>query len=315
MFRYALHMELQPSSLAIDYREPLVFMGSCFSEHIASRLTDLGFKIGKPANGVVFNPLSLAHPFQRILLNQDYSEADLVFYNGLWHGKFHHGVFSELNQADVLLRMNAALRALKISLESSKTIFVTFGSAYVYQWNESVEIFANCHKIPQSKFSKRLLSVVEIVDAWQKLITGFQRIYPHIQFVFTVSPVKHLRDGVVENNLSKSTLFLAIHQLQKANSNLHYFPAYELVNDDLRDYRFYESDGAHPNAMAVDYVFDQFVKSMLNVPSQAYIQDLLKYQVMSRHKLIHADAEEGLKFLKKLDAFRDELELKYQIVL
>jgi hypothetical protein len=176
-------------------------------------------------------------------------------------------------------------------------------------------VFANCHKIPQSQFNKRLLSTDEIVNTWFELIAGIQARYPQVQFVFSVSPVKHLRDGVVENNLSKSTLLLAIHILELQFPSLAYFPAFEIVNDDLRDYRFYENDGAHPNAMAVDHVFEKFKSSYFNSRTQDFMQDIEKYQAMTKHRIQNADAEEGIKFMKKLEDYRAELETKYQIVL
>lgn len=315
MIRYALNMEIKPLLPGIDYRDALVFMGSCFSEHMSGRLSALGFDVESQSNGVVFNPISLAEAFHRILWKGDYTEADLIFHNGLWHGKFHHGRFSEINSSDALRKMNHALHALRSHLERCKTIFITFGSAYVYEWNETAEVFANCHKIPQSQFNKRLLGTDEIVNTWYELIAGIQARYPQVQFVFSVSPVKHLRDGVVENNLSKSTLLLAIHALQMQFPSLVYFPAFEIINDDLRDYRFYENDGAHPNAMAVDHVFEQFKTSYFNSRTQDYILDVEKYQAMTKHRIQNADAEEGIKFMKKLEDYRIELETKYQIVL
>ena len=315
MIRYALNMEIKPLLPGIDYRDALVFMGSCFSEHMSGRLTTLGFDVAPQTNGVVFNPISLAEAFQRILWKGDYTEADLIFHNGLWHGRFHHGRFSEINSYDALHKMNHALHALKSHLERCKTIFITFGSSYVYEYKESAEVFANCHKIPQSQFNKRLLSTDEIVNTWVELIAGIQARYAQVQFVFSVSPVKHLRDGVMENNLSKSTLLLSIHALQMQFPSLMYFPAFELINDDLRDYRFYENDGAHPNAMAVEHVFEQFKASYFDSKTQEYIQDIEKYHAMSKHRIQNADAEEGIKFMKKLEDFRKELETKYQIVL
>jgi hypothetical protein len=304
-------MDVQRARALINYQSKLVMAGSCFSEHIYKRLSDLNFKIEALPNGIVFNPLSVLEPFKRICEGREFIEDDLVFHNHMWHGLYHHGHFSGTIVSDVLLKMNHHLSNLKFALAQATHVYLTFGSSYVYELKSSPIVVANCHKMPSDLFSKRLLKLDDMVDEVAEVCGVLRQKYPNIQIVLTVSPVKHLRDGVSNNVLSKSQLIQMCHQLMDTYDYIDYFPAYELVNEDLRDYRFFESDGAHPNALAIDYVFNKFVEASCDEISKAYIKDMSEFNRLKSHKIIHADGEDYIKFMNHLEERRVVLSEKY----
>lgn len=313
MIRYALNIEPRKFEPGLDYHDGIVFLGSCFSDHISQRLKERNFSVLAQTNGVVFNPISLSEPLLRIFGKGDYTDKDLIFHKGLWHSKYHHSSFSEPGKEDLLRKINHDLHEFKRYLHAARWMFITFGSAYVYEELDSNTIVANCHKIPQNQFRKRLLSVGEISEGWVRMLKELKSFNPNLKTVFTVSPVKHLRDGVVENTISKSTLFIAIQSILNEVGSSLYFPAFELVNDDLRDYRFYDSDGAHPNNLAIDYVYDKFCDTVFNEQTKVYAADLDRYLKMSRHRIQREDGEEYLHFMKQLESERDSLRDKYDL--
>lgn len=310
--RYNLDFEPANIQPAIHYTDQLIFSGSCFSEHISGRLADLNFRIAHSANGVVFNPISMAETFKRALDHNEFGVQDLVHHNGLYHGKFHHGRYSGTREADVLHKMNHELSAFRQDLKTATHLFLTFGSAYAYFMDEEAVPVANCHKIPSNRFKKRLLAVDEMFQVWQQVVNALKTLNPGLSIITTVSPVKHLKDGVVENSLSKSVLLSLCHTMV-AELNCQYFPAFELVQDDLRDYRFYEQDGAHPNHLAIDYVFEKFKMACLNESTMAYVAAVAEYKKMCAHKIINGDGEAYIKFMSSLEKKRDDINALYGI--
>ncbi|HEY1046726.1 MAG TPA: GSCFA domain-containing protein [Bacteroidia bacterium] len=303
--------QIQP---AINYKDLLVFSGSCFSEHISARLSDLNFRVADSANGVVFNPLSMAETFMRALNHIDFNDNDLIHHNGLFHGKYHHGRYSGIRASDVLHKMNHDLSEFRQNLKSASHIFLTFGSAYAYFMDQEVLPVANCHKVPSDRFKKRLLTQEEMMLTWHEVVKELKSLNPKVNIVTTVSPVKHLKDGVVENSLSKSILIVLCHAM-RSELDCQYFPAFELVQDDLRDYRFYEKDGAHPNSLAIEYVFERFKLVCLDEQSQAFASAVSEYKKMCAHKIINGDGEAYIKFMSSLEKKRDELNALYGIEL
>lgn len=299
----------------IGIKDKIIFTGSCFSEHIADRLKQLRFDVYSQPNGIIFNPASLSTPFTLLRDKAHYAENDLVQRDGMWFSKYHHGSFCHTSKEDLLANLNERQQAFEVCLKESHTMFVTFGTAWIYSLKETGETVANCHKIPQTQFSKRLLEIHEIVATWQEVIAFLEVFNPGLKIVFTVSPVKHLRDGVMENTVSKSILILAIRELIRHHAHCHYFPAFELVNDDLRDYRFYEQDGAHPNKDAISYVFDKFEKSCLTAQAIEFAREIRAYNSLSGHRPIHASGQGTEMHQAKLAAMKQELEFRYNIKL
>lgn len=293
----------------LSYHSPLLLTGSCFSEHISSLLQQHAFNVVSQPNGVVFNPVSIAQHIERAIKNEPYREDELHLHNELWHSWQHHGSFNGTDKAVVLNRMNAMLtEAHQQLMKPGCIVMITLGSGYVYELDNK-EAVANCHKYPQQQFTKRLLTVNEIIAAFEQVI----RMAGHATFYFTVSPVRHVRDGLVENNLGKSVLLQAVHELCKLYESCYYFPAYEIVIDELRDYRFYNSDLVHPNEQAVDYVWKKFVDTCMDERSKDLVRDMAALNAMLHHKILHEHTDAHRKFEESKEKKITELEARYHI--
>ena len=280
------HLNFNPpvSTIKLSHENDIVFMGSCFSEHISQRLLELKFNVNSNAFGIVFNPISISTLLLNSIKLTSFNEKHFIEREGSWfhldsHSQLHATTKSELNT--LLNNLNLELHA---KLKTAQWLFLTFGSAYVYEYVPSKSIVANCNKLPHTNFVKRLLTVNEIVESYSELVKELKSINPNLQVVFTVSPVKHLRDGIVENNLSKSVLIQSVHELVNNHSNCNYFPVYELVTDDLRDYRFFEADMAHPNKQSVNYVFDKFAMTYFSEETQKINKDIIDINSALNHR-------------------------------
>ncbi len=309
MIRYSLDMQPEPLGQLIGPGDRLVLQGSCFTEHLSDRLRRYHFDDYTNPNGIIFNPVSIAEPLERFLNQKQYSEADLIFHNDKWQSLFHHGKFSSEDKETCLENINKEQQVFEEYLSSARWLIITFGSAWVYTLKEREVLVANCHKIPQSRFDKRLLSVEGVVSQWKNIAEKLRVINPDLNIIYTVSPVRHLRDGIHENNLSKSVLLLAIQALQ--NQYSYYFPSYELVMDDLRDYRFFESDAAHPNADAVAYVFGKFIQSAMTEGSRKKIDDLENYFKRRDHRPLDTSEQNMERHKESCLILKKQLEEKY----
>lgn len=262
----------------INHRSNMLFIGSCFSENIGLKLKNLKFKVDLNPFGIIFNPTSIALCLNRIIDQKFFSENDLIQHNEVWHSILHHSQFSAMSKNEALEKINRRLQESIYSLTHAEFLFLTFGTAYVYYYKPMGQIVSNCHKIPGHNFEKKMLTVSEIVDNYRTVITSIKTINPSIQVIFTVSPVRHLSDGAVANSRSKARLLLAIEQLCNEGYG-YYFPAYEILIDDLRDYRFYTNDFVHPSELAINYIFDIFANTFFSVDTIEYnhaIEEILK---------------------------------------
>ncbi len=283
----------------LHHQTPIVSIGSCFAEHIGARLERLKFPICRNPFGILYNPMSIGKGLQLLLEDYSFSEKDLVQHNGIWHSFQHHSQFSGLDKAEVLANIRATSTQASKVLHSSNRLILTFGTAYVYEHLEQQEIVANCHKIPATKFQKRRLDIAEIVAAYRPLFQKLKTKNSEIEILLTVSPVRHIRDGIIENQRSKATLLLAIDALCEAFDFVHYFPAYEIVMDDLRDYRFYQADLLHPSEVAIDYVWEVFEKSLFSEETKQLNKQLTKLQQAATHRPFHVKSDGHQAFLKK----------------
>jgi len=291
----------------IAHHDRLLMIGSCFSEHIGQRLHDLRFRIERNPFGIVFNPRSMALALERILDQRLYTDADLVENQGLWHAWDAHGSCSSPDPQQVLTLLNTQLQAWHQALQQASWLMLTFGTAYVYKHQAQNRYVANCHKIPQAAFRKELLSVTGIVSDFKPIVDRLLALNPRLQILYTVSPVKHLRDGLVENSLSKAILIQGAHELSR-QPNSHYFPAYELVTDDLRDYRFYEPDMAHPNQQAIDYVWQKFSDASFSEETRDLNRQMQELNRSRNHRPLHAGTRE-------YQAFREATHQKWEALL
>lgn len=250
----------------INHQSRLLMMGSCFSDNIGKKLNDAFFDVDINPFGTLYNPASIARGITDIIKSRVFKRVDLFKGEAdkRYHSFSHHSDFSGMRIDEVLSHINSRIGRALYYLKMGDVLVVTFGTAYAYYLKESGEVVSNCHKQPASIFERRLLDVNEIVAEWLLLIDELRRCNATLNIVFTVSPIRHLADGAHDNQLSKATLLLAIDKLVKQRAGVIYFPAYEIMNDDLRDYRFYATDMAHPTDVAVDYIYEIFARSFFS---------------------------------------------------
>ncbi|MCB9261439.1 MAG: GSCFA domain-containing protein [Flavobacteriales bacterium] len=295
-----------PIQPIINYKIPIMAIGSCFSENMAKNLANHCFKVCNNPNGIVYNPISIAASLQRALQMTPYSENDLVFLNDVWYSWHHHGCHSHTDRQMLINKINKnQSEMIDIISKPKVNIIVTLGSAWVYE--KYGEVVANCHKFPANHFQKRMLQVDEIVGAFSQVINRSM----NAQYLFTVSPVRYVRDGLHENNLSKSVLHLAVQQLVSQYDNCFYFPSYEIVMDELRDYRFFEKDFVHPNNLAIEYVWERFCENVLDEETKEMVHLWKPILVMKNHVLLNQNTAESKKFLNQLEQREKEFNKKF----
>ncbi|MDQ6763227.1 MAG: GSCFA domain-containing protein, partial [Bacteroidota bacterium] len=248
----------------ISYADKIFLIGSCFSEEIGEHLANLKFNVLQNPNGILYDPLSISYALNSYVDNKRYDECGLFSTDDLWHSWHHHSVFSGTDKHEVLQKINQSQSRANAFLKNAACVIITLGTAYNYQLKSNNEFIGNCHKAPASLFQKNLMETVEIISRLSQAIKNLQSYNPGVTIIFTISPVRHVRDGVIENNRSKARLIDAVHSIKENNDRILYFPAYELVIDILRDYRFYKSDLVHANELAVQYVFESFCNTFFN---------------------------------------------------
>jgi hypothetical protein len=293
-------LEFDPPSLSkkIDLSDTIMLVGSCFTEHVFNYLVASKFCVVQNPNGVLFNPHSIANTLSRYVQNKHVSSVELFEKNGLWNHWDFHSNLSCTSQEESLVRMNEAISSAHSFLKHAQWLIITLGSAYVYEL-EGGQIVANCHKMPASFFTKRMLDPEEIISTYTKTIAALKQFNHNLNIIFTISPVRHLRDGFVENNRSKSVLIHAVNKLTSQQDYIYYFPSYELVIDDLRDYRFYAEDMVHPNYQATRYVWEKFCTAAINGRSREVMKELDQLNMAFHHKPLHPDSTEHMKFKNK----------------
>lgn len=281
-FRTIVQIE-KPTDL-INVDSGVFFIGSCFAGNIGQKMVDARFQTMVNPYGVLFNPLSVAAAVDAIIENRAVTEDDMVERDGLWHSFMHHGHFSHPDLLTAVEAINEATDSAHHFLQSAEFVFLTFGSAYVYEHKMEQRVVANCHKFPEMDFNRYLLEPDEIVDGWKDLIVRLRIFNPTVKIMFTVSPVRHWRDGAHGNQVSKSVLLLSIDKLVHLFDKVSYFPAYEIVMDELRDYRFYDAAMLHPNEVAVDYIWQRFSQSLLTPEALSYLKEVSKIVLARQHR-------------------------------
>lgn len=276
----------------LGYQHSTLVIGSCFAANIGERLSRLKFPVLVNPFGVVYNPVSVANSIELLLGIREFSEADLFHSNGLWSSFYHHSSFSSSDKDGVLQHIKSELENGRKFLQHVDRLFVTLGTARAYEYKKTGQIVSNCHKLPASEFTHRLLSVEEIYGYLSDVLLQLKSIRPGLKVVFTVSPIRHIKDGAHGNQLSKATLLLAVNALCKDCDDIAYFPAYEIMMDELRDYRYYADDMLHPSALAVDYIWDKFSLAMLDNEAQQVVPELEKLLAAKKHRPFNPDGEE-----------------------
>lgn len=296
---------------SISYEHKLMAIGSCFAQNMGSMLEKHHFNLVLNPFGIVFNPISMAYQLRCLLKLESFSKEKYVaLHQELYHSWLHHGSYSAANETDFLNKIEADILLGKEQLRQASTLIITWGSANVYQLLGTDMVVSNCHKFPSNQFQKRRLSVSEIVEAFKPILASIAEANPNLQIVWSVSPVKYLRDGLNQNNLSKSTLFLALEELMHAYPNSYYFPAFEIQQDELRDYRFYDADMAHPSGQAIQYIWEQFVSHCFDIETQKKMKQIAEFNRAMQHRVLHANTSEYMAFrqqtLAKVKQFRLE---------
>lgn len=305
--QFRTQIPISKTNNPIDYNSKVVSFGSCFAENMAEKFDYFKFQNTTNPFGIIFNAVSIEKLFSRVVKEEFYTEKDVFFYNERWHCYEVHSDLSNSDRQELLETLNKAISETNKQLQKATHIIITYGTSWVYRSIESDEIVANCHKVPQKQFSKELLSVEITQKSIQNTIELIQVLNPHINFIFTVSPVRHIKDGFAENQLSKSHLFAGLHyNLSRGfgtkinNLKLEYFPSYEIMMDELRDYRFYAEDMLHPNQVAIDYIWHKFSENYISETSISTMQEVEEIQKSLRHRSFNPESEQHQKFLAKL---------------
>ena len=294
MLKLQTTIDIKPSVWKIGYEDKILMLGSCFSDEIGEQMKQRNLSVTCNPFGTLYNPLSIAQA-----INSQFSilNSQLIEYDGLWHSMAHHGSFSRATKEEAEETVRASVKTMQQALKEATVIIVTFGTAWVYEMNG--EVVGNCHKLPAQTFTRRRLTKEEIVSAWQPIIAA----YPDKHWLFTVSPIRHVKDGLHENQLSKATLLMAIDQMVNQSVSPQdglsaersvfcqakpvYFPSFEILLDELRDYRFYADDLVHPSSLAVNYIWERFEDTFCTPQTRNQMQIEHKRWKFEHHRPLH----------------------------
>lgn len=268
-------VDIQPSAWKIGYEDKILLVGSCFADSIGQMMAQRGLQVTCNPFGTLYNPVSIVQALQMIDI------PPLVEHEGLWHSMAHHGSFSRATEEETREAVTQSIETMQHALQEANVVIVTFGTAWVYKYNGSV--VGNCHKLPAEQFTRRRLSVDEIEALWRPLIAK----YPDKHWLFTVSPIRHVKDGLHENQLSKATLLQAVEAISNQQSVVSYFPSYEIMLDELRDYRFYAEDLVHPSPVAIQYIWERFAENYCTPQTRNEMQIRLKQWKFEHHIPLH----------------------------
>ncbi len=306
-------VDVTPFGFGVNHRSQILSVGSCFAENIGKKLEYFRFKSDVNPCGIVYNPLSVSHTLQLLLEGRLFRTEDLIRHEGKWVSLYHHGSFSAEDSGLCLKNINTRLGLSAALLPKTDVLLLTFGTSWVYRYRENGIIAANCHKLPAAKFERFRLTVEEIVQEYQELIPRLQAHCPGVKIIFTVSPVRHWKDGAHGNQLSKAVLLLAVEELVREFGSVYYFPSYELVLDELRDYRFYAADMLHPSPQAVDYIWEKFGEAFFSADTFALMKRIDKVNRGLLHRPFSPESEAYRRFYAALEKEINILETDYGI--
>ena len=318
---FMVNIDVEKLKRPISYGHNILLTGSCFTEHIGNSLQDLKFSVLQNPNGILFDPLSVSGSLVSYINNDQYSEKDLFLHNELWNSWQHHSRFSHTNLHECLRIINASQQRAHEFLKTADWIIITLGSSFSYRLTPGPSIHgqagmsvANCHRAPAQWFQKSLLPVEQIISSMDMCFRQLFQFNKNLQLILTVSPVRHIRDGVIDNNRSKARLIESVHHLINKFNAVHYFPAYELVIDVLRDYRFYDVDLVHPNYMATEFVLEKFASSCIDENSRLLMEEIKKIVIARNHKPLQPSTEAHKQFLQTHYEKVKSLQKKYSFI-
>lgn len=292
---------IKPLENPINYKAKIVSIGSCFAVNMAQRLQYYQFQNTVNPLGILFHPVAVNRLLEFAVNDKVFTQEDVFQHNEIWSCFDAHSDLNQLEQEDIIEQLNIKIRRFKANMVDATHIILTFGTAWVYRNKQSNQIVANCHKVPQNQFEKELLAVETCLENLKKIEQNLRQINPNIQIIYTISPVRHIKDGFVENQRSKAHLIAALHEYLEKNKQLnYYFPSYEILMDELRDYRFFGKDLIHPNDLAVDYIWQKFVETCIHsneIPTMKMVDEVQKGLV---HRSFNPYSDAHQQFLDKL---------------
>ncbi|MBR7166420.1 MAG: GSCFA domain-containing protein [Bacteroidaceae bacterium] len=312
--RFTTEVTLPHDIPEISHATRMLLMGSCFAQNIGRRLADAKFCVDVNPFGILYNPLSIGEALRRIISGRLFDEGspEVFMHNGLWHSCLHHGDFSRADKAELLSAVNVRLQKAHEAVKHPDMLMLTFGTAYVYRSTADGRVVGNCHKLPQSNFIRTLLTVDDIVCEMSQVIELLQSLSPSVKVLFSVSPIRHLRDGAHDNQVSKATLLLATEELcRRFPHNCSYFPSYEIVLDELRDYRFYAEDMLHPSEVAQEYLWERFSSCCFSPATRRVCDEVQQLKRALEHRPFDPSSAQYRSFLSKILLKIAELQKKY----
>lgn len=299
------------SSEKINYSDKIMTLGSCFAENIGKKMSDSFFRTDINPFGVLYNPVSVLQSLDLLMSEKQVEEKDLFQHQSLWHSYNHSSLFSDESAELTLEKINNRLNASREFFKSTQILLITFGTAWVFEDVESGKIVANCHKLPANRFRRFRLDFQRIIDEYNPMLRLLKEQIPSLQIIFTVSPIRHWKDGAHENTVSKSTLHLLVDALEKQFDFVHYFPAYEIMMDELRDYRFYDSDMLHPSAVAVNYIWQRFSDTYFSAETQKLKKELEQIRNDLNHRPLHPKSAEYQLFIQHIEKRKAKIKAHY----
>lgn len=295
----------------IDYGSQIMLLGSCFVENIGEKLDYYKFQNFQNPFGILFHPLALENLITNAINQKVYTDSDVFFNNDQWQCYEAHSKLSKTTKDAFLRLLNSRIEISRNYLIGASHLIITLGTAWVYRHIASDTIVANCHKVPQKQFLKELLTVDTIANSLEAMVALIKQINPNVTILFTISPVRHLKDGFTENSLSKAHLVSAVHHVVEPRNRIYYFPSYEIMLDELRDYRFYNEDLVHPNNLAVNYIWERFQHVWIHQSAFNTLEEVDNVQKGLNHKPFNPNSESYQKFLKELKIKQEKLQSKY----
>jgi hypothetical protein len=314
MSPFRTKIDIPGSKFKLSHSIKSVLIGSCFADNIGSRLKTCKFPVEHNPFGVLYNPVSIKTSLEILMDKKMFTESDLFFYNDQWISFNHYSAFSHPDKIECLRQINERIKNAAEFLKNSSSLFITFGTAWVYQFRETGKIVANCHKLPANKFKRFLLDLKDIVNGYSEFYKKLKEFNPEIKIIFTVSPIRHWKDGAEMNQVSKSALILAIYELRKKFPEMHYFPGYEILMDELRDYRFYSNDMLHLSDVAIEYIWNKFVSTYVDEKSRVIINEIEKLNKAINHRPFNINSKSYQEFVKTNLKYIDTLEKKYALL-
>lgn len=300
-----LNIDLKKLAPSVSYQDKIMLVGSCFTEHIGNALGELKFQVLQNPNGILFGPDAVCKTLLSYVDNKKYTKADLFQLNEVWNSWQHHSRFSTINADEAISIINESQQAAHQFLKQADWLIITLGSSFIYKLTQLADTtsqsigdaVANCHRAPANWFTRKMLEIEDIKLMLEDCLKQLKKFNPELKFIFTVSPVRHIRDGVVENNRSKARLIESVHYIDAKFESAYYFPAYELVIDVLRDYRFYDIDLVHPNYPATKFVLEKFAESCIDEETRLLMQEIKKIVIARKHKPFHPQTKAHQQFL------------------